>query len=77
MQEKLFEKKKGKYTIERSIHFFNHSNDLITLPDPYAEIGSRNPSLSLCNVNMFCIVQCSYRVLESESVPISVSSSVI
>ena len=28
----------------------------------YTEIGSRNPSPSLCNGNMFCIVQCSHWV---------------
>ena len=26
------------------------------------EIGSRDPSVSLCNVNMFCIVQCGHQV---------------
>ena len=28
----------------------------------YTEIGSGNTGPSLCNVNMFCIVQCSHRV---------------
>ena len=28
----------------------------------FTEIGSRHPSLSLCNVNVFCIVQCRSRV---------------
>ena len=28
----------------------------------YAEMGSRDPSPSLCNVNMFCIKQCSHEV---------------
>ena len=28
----------------------------------YPELGSRDLSPSLCNVNVFCIVQCSYRV---------------
>ena len=27
-----------------------------------SEIGRRDPSPSLCNANMFCIVQCSLRV---------------
>ena len=34
---------------------------------PYAEIGSRDPNLNSCNVNMFCTVQCSHQS-ESESV---------
>ena len=34
---------------------------LLGLP-PRAEIGSRDPSLSLCNVNMFCLKQCSHEV---------------
>ena len=38
----------------------------------YAEIGSRDLSPSLCNVNMFCIVQCS----SSKSVPESDSANV-
>ena len=28
----------------------------------FTEIGSRDPSPSLCNVNMFCIIQCSHLV---------------
>ena len=28
----------------------------------YTEIGNRDSSLSLCNTNMFCIVQCSHQV---------------
>ena len=35
----------------------------------YTELGSRDPSPSLCNVNMLCIVQCSHL----ESAPESVS----
>ena len=43
----------------------------------YTEIESRDPSPSMCNVNMFCIVQCNHWVWnESESVPESVSVNV-
>ena len=31
----------------------------------YTEMGSRDPSPSLCNVNMLCIVQCSHQVWNS------------
>ena len=33
------------------------------------EIESRDLSLSLCNVNMFCIVQCSHQVWNSNPSP--------
>ena len=37
----------------------------------YTEVGSRDPSLSLCNVNLFCIVQCSHQVWNPNLYPSS------
>ena len=44
----------------------SYSTNKLTL---MAEMGRKDPRPSLCNVNMFCTVQCSHRVWNQNSSP--------